>query len=435
MNDINEQYLNGEMTTDADETKDVFDAWEEQKHPRNHGKFAKKGEGVTVSWNDFSDDYAKKHNNIDLDPLVPYLAGLFKVSDDKIKEILIGTKGVWKNQDDLNNKIRAALGANKGDKKGEGKVRKGDNDFLFTVYKTIHRFPDEHLAEAKDVELKTALTSFSDNVKKLEKIFGVDGKDVKGSPFEKKALFSIRESKRAVDAIKAELKKRGEGSGAVAKFRIKKLDGLGKWSVEPNLSKFGENQKENLARIEKERKLFNTEAEAKAYLSKVESGKSKSSFADMAKSFSDEQLTNLLSEKGKANIEKYGFGGENQKEIMAALEAEMEKRVQKEADENSKLQMKHHAIKNGSLNRSDISVSSLKDGVATAFAPEGVNVDQDVRKKMIAAVMEKHPGKKFTFSKVKNDGIEGVKAVEIKGEGATTSRGNFKENGEIEKKI
>jgi len=119
--DINKQYLEGGMTFDNSESKDVFDAWEEQKHPRGKGgQFAKKGEGATVSWKEFSDEFAKKHQNIDLDPLVPYLAGLFKVSDDKIKEILIGTKGVWKNQDDLNDKIRAALGA----KKGEGSAFK-----------------------------------------------------------------------------------------------------------------------------------------------------------------------------------------------------------------------------------------------------------------------------------------------------------------------
>jgi len=117
----------------------------------------------------------------------------------------------------------------------------------------------------------------------LENIFGVDGKLAIGTPFEEGALYKIRETKRAVDAIKSELQKRGGGSD------------------------------------------------------------------------------------------------------------------------------------DGKLKVSDIKVSE-KDGEITAFAPEGVSVDQDVRKKMIAAIIKKHPDKKFTFSKAKNGDAEGIKAVESKDE-------------------
>jgi len=60
MDGIRESYLKGEMTFDRDEAKDVFDAWEESKHPRERGRFARKGtsealkklaEKVTVSGN------------------------------------------------------------------------------------------------------------------------------------------------------------------------------------------------------------------------------------------------------------------------------------------------------------------------------------------------------------------------------------------------
>jgi len=285
MNDIKEKYLNGEMTFDHSETQDVFDAWEEQKHPRGKGgQFSKKGESASGGSDGFKvgDKVADKN-----DP-----SQMYEILEDR--GIMGGVTG---------NKHYYLV-----------KNLKNDNNQMI---------PKDAFAPKKRV---------------------IAGKEVFSATGKTANAEQIAHAKKDLEGIDKELSKR-EGSGAIVKFRIKKLDGLGKWSVEPNLSKFGENQKENLARIEKERKLFDTEAEAKAYLAKVESGTS------------------------------------------------------------------------GELKRSDISVSSLKDGVATAFAPEGVNVDQDVRKKMIAAVMEKHPGKKFTFSKAKNGGIEGVKAVEIKGEG------------------
>lgn len=104
----------------------------------------------------------------------------------------------------------------------------------------------------------------------------------------------------------------------------------------------------------------------------------------------DADLDKEISDK-KALVERYGKKDNPYAKELEIAEAEKSKR-------------------GGKLTLNDIELK-LGVGGVTAFAPEGVSVDQDVRKKMIAAILKKYPNNEMTFSKVSSDGKEGVKAT------------------------
>ena len=283
---------NGEITIPM--TVAAFDEWDEKKHPRNHGKFAKKGEGSASVWNATIEDVKKiLATSIRKDP---FAKGKKYLHSDKIVDVVVGsTIADWDKMSakDLDNTIKfltdniepgtgdveyiealKKFREIKANQKKAGAVNRTDNqiylsglsdvelgkkiadvrngkskdDLAKLIAEKDRRYSVE-CAKMSDEELKEAIS----NNRKLVERYGTNKDE---NPYA-----------RYLDISEKERKKRG--SGSIAKFRITEIHG--KFAVEPNLPRFvnGKASTENIDKIVKGRKFFDKKDDAEAHLKKV----------------------------------------------------------------------------------------------------------------------------------------------------------------------